>query len=368
MTYDAVLFASFGGPESLEEVMPFLERVTAGRGIPRDRLEEVSHHYLTLGGVSPINAQNRQLLAALRTELLLQGIKIPVYWGNRNSEPFFADALREIHEGGHRRVLAFVTSAYSSYSGCRQYRENLAGALQEAELTGLLTIDKVRQYFDHPGFILPFRDGLVQALKTLSDEGIDCAQTEIFFTTHSIPLSMAETSGPADVRATLSDGTYVAQHRATAQCVIDQARTLWKGEIPRWSLVYQSRSGAPQTPWLEPDIRDALRARLNSATSAVIVIPIGFVSDHIEVIWDLDNEASQTADEVGLRLIRVATPGASHDFVSGIVDLLQERLDSGESKALSVLGPWRDVCAQDCCPNARGNLPAVAQSAESQRN
>ena len=348
--------------------MPFLERVTAGRGIPRERLAEVSHHYMTLGGVSPINEQNRQLLAALQAELLLQGVETPVYWGNRNSEPYFADALREIHKDGHREVLAFITSAYSSYSGCRQYRENFAKALEDAGLTGLLKIDKVRQYFDHPGFIVPFSNGLLEALMTLRSEGIDPAQTEILFTTHSIPVSMSETSGPADFRATLTDGTYVAQHKAAAQCVIDQARTLWDAEMPRWSLVYQSRSGAPQTPWLEPDIRDALRARLNSGTSAVIVIPIGFVSDHIEVIWDLDNEAVQIADEVGLRLIRVATPGTNHDFVSGIVDLLQERLVSTERKALSVLGPWRDVCPQDCCPNARRNLPAVAQGAESVRN
>jgi ferrochelatase len=368
MTYDAILFASFGGPESLEEVMPFLERATAGRGVPHDRLEEVSHHYMTMGGVSPINEQNRQLLAALRVELLVQGIEVPVYWGNRNSQPFFADALRDIQKDGHRKVLAFVTSAYSSYSGCRQYRENFAKALDETGLTGLLTIDKVRQYFDHPGFVAPFSIGLVQALMTLSSEGIDPAQTEIFFTTHSIPNSMAETSGPAGLRETFTDGTYVAQHKVVAQCVIDQARTLWEGEIPEWSLVYQSRSGAPQTPWLEPDIRDALRARSNSGTSAVIVIPIGFVSDHIEVIWDLDNEAAQTAGEMGLRLIRVATPGTSHDFVSGIVDLLKERLVSTECKALSVLGPWRDICAQDCCPNARGNIPAVAQGTVSARN
>lgn len=364
MSYDAILLVSFGGPESLEEVIPFLERVTAGRGIPRERLEEVSRHYVTLGGVSPINEQNRQLMTALRTELVTQGIKTPVYWGNRNSEPFFVDALRQIYADGHRKVLAFVTSAYSSYSGCRQYRENLSKALDEAELTGLMTIDKVRHYFDHPGFVLPFSKGLVQALKTFDTEGINPAQTEIFFTTHSIPLSMAETSGPPELRETFPDGTYVAQHNETAQCVIDEARKLWNGVIPRWSLVYQSRSGAPQTPWLEPDIRDALRASSISGTSAVIVIPIGFVSDHIEVIWDLDNEASQMAEEAGLRFIRVATPSTSSDFISGVVELLKERLNSAQRRALSPLGPWTDFCKQDCCPNARGNLPAVAQTSD----
>lgn len=364
MSYDAILLASFGGPESLEEVIPFLERVTAGRGIPRERLEEVSRHYVTLGGVSPINQQNRQLIAALRSELLIQGIKTPVYWGNRNSEPFFVDALRQIFADGHRKVLALVTSAYSSYSGCRQYRENLAQALDEAQLTGLMTIDKVRHYFDHPGFVLPFSKGLVQALKTLDAEGISPGQTEIFFTTHSIPLSMALTSGPPKLRETLPDGAYVAQHKETARSVIDQASKLWAGVIPRWSLVYQSRSGAPHTPWLEPDIRDALRASSIAGTSAVIVIPIGFVSDHIEVIWDLDNEASQVADESGLRFIRIATPCTSPDFISGLAQLLQERLVSAERKALSPLGPWADFCKPDCCPNARANLPAVAQTSD----
>jgi ferrochelatase len=368
MRYDAILFASFGGPESLEEVMPFLERVTAGRGIPRERLEEVSHHYVTLGGVSPINEQNRQLVAALRSELLVQGINTPVYWGNRNSEPFFADAFREVHADGHRKILAFVTSAYSSYSGCRQYRENFAKSLDEARLTNVLTIDKVRQYFDHPGFVIPFSKGLVAALEKLNGEGIDVSRTEILFTTHSIPIAMAQTSGPSGQRATLKDATYVAQHNATAECVIEQARNLWAGEIPRWSLVYQSRSGAPQTPWLEPDIGQALRELSNSGTSAVIVVPIGFVSDHIEVIWDLDHAAAEIAGDLGLRFIRVATPGSSHDFVAGIVELFKERLASADRKALSALGPWTDICAQDCCPNPRGDLPAVAQSAEFQRN
>ena len=366
MSYDAILLTTFGGPESPEEVMPFLERVTAGRGVPCERLEEVSHHYLALGGVSPINEQSRQLVAALRSDLLAQEINTPVYWGNRNSEPFYVDALRQMYKDGHRKVLALVMSAYSSYSGCRQHRENLAKALDEAELTGLMTIDKVRQYFDHPGFVLPFSKGVVQALKTLSAEGINPTQIEILFTTHSIPVSMAETSGPPGLRETFTDGTYVAQHRATIQCVIDHARTLWDGEIPRSSLVYQSRSGAPQTPWLEPDIRDALRACSHSGTRAVIVVPIGFVSDHVEVIWDLDNEAAETAKEVGLRFIRVATPGASHDFLSGIVELLKERLVLAERRALSGLGPWTDFCAVGCCPNARADLPAVAQSADLQ--
>jgi ferrochelatase len=341
MKYDAILLASFGGPESMEEVIPFLQRVTAGRGIPIERLEEVSRHYVTLGGVSPINEQNRQLLAILRMELSARGIQTPVYWGNRNSRPFFVDALREMHSDGHQRILTFVTSAYSSYSGCRQYRENLAKALADADLTEVMTIEKVRPYFDHPGFVQSFSRGLVQALETIKDEGIKATQAEIFFTTHSIPLSMAQTSGSAEFRQTHAEGAYIAQHEAVALSVLNEAQSMWQGEIPRWSLVYQSRSGAPHTPWLEPDISEALRARSNSDTKAVIVIPIGFVSDHIEVIWDLDNEAAQVVD--------------------GIVQLLQERLAGADRRALSTLGPWSDFCTPDCCLNSRENLPVVAQ-------
>lgn len=361
MSYDAVLLTSFGGPESPAEVMPFLERVTAGRGIPTERLKEVSHHYLALGGVSPINEQNRELVDALRDELKSRQLGLPVYLGNRNSEPFFADVLRQMYADGHRRVLSLVTSAYSSYSGCRQYRENLAQALIDADLVGTMYIDKVRHYFDHPGFVLPFADGLVQALKTLSDEGFTPSEIEIFFTTHSVPTSMAQTSGPENMRGSFPDGVYVAQHNAVANAILEIASRESAFPLPNWSLVYQSRSGAPHMPWLEPDIGDALRNCAILGSKAAVVIPIGFVSDHIEVVWDLDSEARAIADEENLRFIRVATPGKSKEFVSGLVDLLQERLTNSERKALSPLGPWADFCSSGCCPNPRHELPAIAE-------
>lgn len=363
MTYDAVLLTSFGGPENPEEVMPFLERVTAGRGIPRERLEEVSHHYLALGGVSPINEQNRELLAHLREEVRSRNINVPLYLGNRNSEPYFADVLREMYADGHRRVLSLVTSAYSSYSGCRQYRENLAKALVDADLEGKMEIDKVRHYFDHPGFVLPFADGLVQALKTLTDEGFAPGDIHVFFTTHSVPIAMAETSGPESMRGSFVDGVYVVQHNAAANAILEIASKDLAFPLPDWSLVYQSRSGALHMPWLEPDIGDALRESAGLATKAVVIVPIGFVSDHIEVIWDLDNEARAIAEEEGLRFIRVATPGKSEEFVSGLVDLLEERLANSERKALSPLGPWADFCAVGCCPNLRHELPVIAEIA-----
>ena len=363
MNYDAVLLTSFGGPEKPDEVMPFLVRVTAGRGIPLERLEEVSHHYLALGGVSPINQQNRELQSHLRQEMGARNIDIPLYLGNRNSQPFFADVLREIYADGHRRVLSLVTSAYSSYSGCRQYRENLAQAIIDADLVGKMTIDKVRHYFDHPGFVLPFADGLVRALKTLADDGFTSPEIEIFFTTHSVPISMAQTSGPESMHGSFVDGVYVAQHNAAANAILEIASKELAFPIPEWSLVYQSRSGAPHMPWLEPDIGVALRAAAINGIKAAIVIPIGFVSDHIEVIWDLDNEAKAIAAEEGIRFIRVATPGKLKEFVTGLVDLVEERLSNSEKKALSPLGPWPDFCVVGCCPNPRHELPTIAELA-----
>ena len=363
MSYDAILLTSFGGPEGPDEVMPFLERVTAGRGVPRERLEDVQHHYLALGGVSPINQQNRDLLAAIEEELVRQEIDIPIYLGNRNSEPYFADTISQMHVDGHRRVLAFVTSAYSSYSGCRQYRENLAKALIDTGLSESMRIDKIRHYFDHPGFIEPFAQGLVTALHTLETEGFSTSDIHIFFTTHSIPSSMAETSGPLGIREQLAEGAYVSQHKASAMCVIESAQRELGGSLPDWSLVYQSRSGPPQMPWLEPDIGDALVDAKSHGVKAVIVIPIGFVSDHVEVIWDLDEEAKKISGEVGLRFVRVATPGVAREFVSGIVELIKERLRSTDRKALSNLGPWPDFCAIGCCPNSRAELPTVAEAA-----
>ncbi|MEO5966020.1 MAG: ferrochelatase [Candidatus Limnocylindrales bacterium] len=355
--YDALLLVSFGGPEGPDDVMPFLENVTRGRGIPRERLEAVSHHYLALDGVSPINAQNRALLEALRPVLAARGIGVPVYWGNRNWDPFLGPELERIHADGHRRVLAITTSAYASYSGCRQYREDLGGALVATGLGDELAIDKVRHYFDHPGFVAPFADGVAAALEALAADGVSVDATRLLFTTHSIPTAMAAASGPPGQFD--ADGAYVAQHRAAIEAVL--ARVSARGiDVPAWELVYQSRSGSPHVPWLEPDINDTLRAAAEAGTTAAIVVPIGFVSDHVEVVWDLDTEARETCAELGVRMIRVATPGTQPAFVEGIVDLVAERMAGGPVKALSPLGPWPAVCARGCCANPRAHLPTVA--------
>lgn len=355
--YDAFLLTSFGGPESPDDVMPFLENVTRGRGIPRERLEEVSHHYLALGGVSPINDHNRALIAALETEFARRGIGLPVYWGNRNWDPFLVDTMRALDRDGRRHAVAFVTSAYSSYSGCRQYREDLAAALISAELDGRIAVDKIRPYFDHPGFIRPFAEGLASALTDLAAKGIGPADTRLFFTTHSIPLSMAAASGPP---GHFDDhGAYVAQHVAAIGAVAEEA-AVYGATVPDWSLVYQSRSGAPHVPWLGPDINDALVSAADAGARAAVVVPIGFISDHVEVVWDLDHEARQTAADRGLLMIRVPTPGTHSAFVAAIADLVEERLHGAPAAAASQLGPWPNVCAVGCCANPRADLPTVA--------
>ena len=364
---DALLLVSFGGPEGPDDVMPFLERVTRGRGVPRERLEVVAHHYRALGGVSPINAQNRQLLGALRAELDARGIDLPLSWGNRNSEPFLATALRDAHAAGHANILAITTSAYASYSSCRQYREDLAGALESAGLAGRVRIEKVRAYFDHPGFLEPIASGLVAAIAETDAAGIPLDRVRVLFSTHSIPIAMAETSGPPDLRATLEGGgAYVAQHLAAARAVLARVAASPSGgaadarSLPSWSLVFQSRSGDGHVPWLEPDVNDALRAAAGEGIAAAIVVPIGFVSDHVEVVWDLDHEAAATAAELGIRMLRVATPGSDPVFVRGLVDLVEERLRGAPALAETPIGPWPPVCAAGCCPNLRRELPAVA--------
>jgi protoporphyrin/coproporphyrin ferrochelatase len=348
VTFDAILLASFGGPEGPDEVMPFLERVTAGRGVPRERLEEVSHHYLALGGVSPINAQNRALLQRLRAEMDRRGIDLPLFWGNRNSVPFFADTLREIHEQGHRRVLTVATSAYSSYSGCRQYRENLAGAMDEAGLTDEMELAKAWPYYERSGFVEPFVDGVIDALARVTDP----ASTRVLFTTHSIPDSMAEGSGPDELRTGLP-GMYERQHVDVARRVIAAVETATNISPIPWQLVFQSRSGPPHVPWLEPDIGDAVRNASTEGVSAVIVVPIGFVSDHVEVVWDLDHEAQEIADEIGIEFIRVATPGVDGRFVESLVDVMTDALEGRPTASEPLL------CSSTCCRNARADLPSI---------
>ena len=278
--YDCVLLAGFGGPEGQDDVIPYLRNVTRGRGIPDERLEEVAHHYRHFGGVSPINEQNRALKAALEGEIGARGLALPVYWGNRFWAPYFGDALRELHDDGHRRVLVVVTTAFSSYSGCRAYREDLAAAVTQEGFDGVLTLDKVRQYFDHPGFVGPNVEAVLGGLRELADAGAGSAP-HVMFSTHSIPTAAAELSGP---RESLPDGSgvpggneggwYGAQQRAVAGLVMEAVRTEF-GEVP-WSLVYQSRSGDGRTAWLEPDINDAI-ADLPADVSGLVVSPIGFV-------------------------------------------------------------------------------------------
>jgi ferrochelatase len=370
--YDAILLVSFGGPEGQDDVLPFLRNVTRGRGIPDERLEQVAHHYRAFGGVSPINAQNRALREALQAELGARGVDVPVLWGNRNWDPYLADALREAHQAGHRRLLAIVTSAYSSYSGCRQYREDLARALEETSLTGELVIDKVRQFFDHPGFVTPFTAAVQDGLDRTRDAlpGVDPADLRVLFATHSIPTATAITSGPPGA-ALGPDGAYGAQHRAVAEAVMAGLGPELT-DVP-WSLVFQSRSGAPSTPWLEPDVNDAIADVAADGAKGVVIVPLGFVSDHMEVRWDLDEEALATAREHGLHAERVPTPGVDPAFVAGLVDLVAERMiapwagSTGadttalrDRPALTDLGPWYDVCRPGCCANPRGARPAVA--------
>jgi len=355
--YDAVLLASFGGPEGQDDVIPFLRNVTRGRGIPDERLEEVATHYRANGGISPINAQNRALKAAMEAELAARGINLPVYWGNRNWAPYIQPTLQQIFDDGHRRVLMFSTSAYAGYSSCRQYREDLGVALRESGLEGRLEVDKVRQYFDHPGFIEPFAEGLAAGLADvraqLAAAGEVQAPVRIVFTTHSIPTADAVAAGPRDLAARLETDVYSAQHLAVARAVLDRVPEAAGLE---WSLVFQSRSGAPHVPWLEPDINDALAEYAAAGTRGVVVVPIGFVSDHMEVVWDLDTEAKDTCAELGLAFHRVPTPGVHRQYVRGIVDLISERsagldgkaLLSGRASAVE-LGPWFDVCRPNCC-------------------
>ncbi len=327
--YDALLVVSFGGPEGLDDVMPFLENVTRGRNIPRERLEEVAHHYEMFGGVSPINAQNRELIAALEIELAEHGIKLPVYYGNRNWHPFLADTLGEMGDAGHRRALAFFTSAFSSYSGCRQYREDLFRAQEEAgdESPEML---KLRTFYNHPGFVDANADRVRDAFAEIPEERRAAAR--LVFTAHSIPSAMADRCAYAEQLAETS--------RLVAEAV----------GAENTSVVYQSRSGPPQVPWLEPDVCDHLKELASAGAADVVISPVGFVSDHMEVLFDLDHEAKELGAELGVNVVRAGTAGTHPAFVSMIRELIQERLDgSVEKRVAGRFGPAPDVCAPNCC-------------------
>jgi protoporphyrin/coproporphyrin ferrochelatase len=338
--YDALLVQSFGGPEGPDDVMPFLRNVTRGRGIPDERLAEVARHYEHFHGVSPINEQNRALIAALQSDFTAHGIELPIYWGNRNWKPYVADAVRQMRDDGVRRALVFTTSATASYSACRQYREDLAQARRMAG-EGSPELVKLRHFFDHPGFVEPLADSVRTALSTLPAGVRDDAR--LVFTAHSVPVSMNELSGPEH------NGLYAAQQRETARLVAEAVR----GPGAEFDFAWQSRSGPPQVPWLEPDVNDHLKDLAARGVPAVVVTPSGFVSDHIEVRWDLDNEARDTAAELGLAFARAATPGTHPAFVAAIRELVQERLDGTAPRALGQLGICGVDCPDGCCPTPR---------------
>ncbi|WP_340538238.1 ferrochelatase [Nocardioides sp. GXZ039] len=354
--YDALLLVSFGGPEGPDDVVPFLENVTRGRGIPRERLEEVGEHYFLFGGRSPINDQNRALLTAIRADLDAHGIDLPVYWGNRNWDPYLTDTLAQMAADGVGRAACFLTSAYSSWSSCRQYRENLFDAVDALpDGAGAPRLDKLRHYFNHPGFVAPVVESTLEALAGLPDGA------RVVFVTHSIPLSMNDASGPPDA----GGGAYVAQHRDLAQVVVD-AVAEQTGVRVEHDLVFCSRSGAPHIPWLEPDVNDHLEELAGAGCPGVALVPIGFVSDHMEVVYDLDTEAKATAERLGLPFRRVATPGTDPRFVAMIRDLLleraaAERAGGGEVARAVVgeLGPGWDRCAVGCCANPRDDKPTL---------
>jgi protoporphyrin/coproporphyrin ferrochelatase len=347
--YDALLLVSFGGPDRPEDVVPFLENVTRGRGVPRDRLEEVGEHYFLLGGKSPINDLNRTLLDAIRADLADHDLDLPVYWGNRNWDPYLTDTVCRMRKDGVTRAACFVTSAYSSYSSCRQYREDLAAAA----VHGAPRLDRLRSYYNHPGFLEPIVDAVTAAVA-------DRPAARLVFVTHSIPTSMNDGSGPRG-------GAYLAQHRNAAAYVSDRVARVTGHDLVHdlgHDLVFCSRSGQPQVPWLEPDVNDHLERLAGDGVESVVLVPIGFVSDHMEVVYDLDTEALATAARLGLDAVRVPTSGTDERFVAMVRELLVERaaVERGDRvDRVSVGGHpacW-DLCTAGCCPNPRGEKPAL---------
>ena len=328
--YDALLVVSFGGPEGPDEVMPFLENVVRGRSVPRERLLAVAEHYHVFGGVSPIAAQTRALVDAVRAALRARGPNLPVYLGNRNWRPLLADTLRKMAADGVRRALAFVTSAFGSYSGCRQYLEDIARARAEVG-PGAPEVHKLRAFFNHPGFVLPMGQSVLDALGALPPDRRD--RNRVVFTAHSIPVAMAHAS------------PYVEQVREASRLVADQAA------VEAWDLVWQSRSGPPSVPWLEPDVLEHLAALGSADHRDAVLVPIGFTSDHMEVVYDLDVEARARADSHGLGFVRAATVGTHPDFIEMVRELILERVGQGqERRSLGSMGPAPDRCAPECCP------------------
>lgn len=327
--YDAILVMSFGGPEGMDDVIPFLENVAGRRNIPRQRLEEVAKHYYHFGGVSPLNAQNRALIAALEAELKAKGPHLPVYFGNRNWHPLITDTVRQMRDDGVKRALAFFTSAFSSYSSCRQYREDIIRARQEVG-DGAPEFDKIRVFYNHPGFIEPMVEHTQQALTQFPLE--QQADAHLVFTAHSIPLAMAKRS------------QYEAQLYESCRLVAEAIGH------PSFNLVYQSRSGPPHIPWLEPDICDYLNQVKSEGIDNVVIVPIGFISDHMEVLFDLDTEARHLAEEIGLNIVRAETVGTHPRFVSMIRELILERMTINPKRpSMGKFAANHDICPVDCC-------------------
>ncbi|KAA1416468.1 ferrochelatase [Nocardioides humilatus] len=323
VAYDAVLLLSFGGPEGPDDVVPFLENVTRGRGIPKERLVEVGQHYFLFGGRSPINDQNKALIAALEADLAAEGIDLPVYWGNRNWAPYLVDAVRQMAADGRQRVACIATSAYSSWSSCRQYRDNIEEAV--AAVPGAPRIDKIRWFADHPGFVAAVADRTIEAIDDLPEA--TRADARLVFVTHSIPTAMNAESGP--------DGdAYLTQHLGVAATVAARVAEM-TGQHRDHELVFCSRSGSPRTPWLEPDVNDRLEELAADGVRAVVLIPVGFVSDHMEVVYDLDTEALATAEKLGIEARRAGTAGVDPRFVAALRELALER-------------PI-ETCAAHCC-------------------
>jgi len=344
LKYDAVLFVSFGGPEGPDDVMPFLENVLRGRNVPRERMLEVAEHYKHFDGVSPINGQNRALIEALTQDLATHGPQLPIYWGNRNWHPMLSDTLQQMTDDGVKRALAFVTSAFSCYSGCRQYREDIMRA-QESVRGTPPAVDKIRVFFNHPEFVETMAEKIQEAISKLGSP--DDEQVQLVFTAHSIPMGMSENS------------RYVEQLRESCKLVSDHL------DLPYWELVYQSRSGPPTQPWLEPDICDYLENFHQEQTGrSVVIIPIGFISDHMEVLFDLDTEARELCDRLGVPMERAATAGTHPRFVSMIRELIAERAeDLPERRSLGEYGPSHDVCPEDCCLSGRRARPSRPSTA-----
>ncbi len=346
--YDAVLVMSFGGPEGMDDVIPFLENVTRGRNIPRERLAEVGEHYSMFGGVSPLNAQNRALIDKLRDELDAHGINIPIYFGNRNWHPLIGETMRQMQEDGVKRAVTFFTSGFSCYSGCRQYRENIVEA-QQTLGDDAPRFDKTRMFYNHPNYIQVCAESLQNALAQFPEDVRD--EVKIAFTAHSIPMGMARNS---DYEVQLTESS-----RLTAEAVgiTDD----------RWQLVYQSRSGPPSMPWLEPDIVDYVEELHEQGVQNLIIMPIGFISDHMEVLFDLDVEAKDKADELGMTIARAATAGTHPAFISMIRELIQERMtDNPTRRYLGERGANHDVCPASCCLPGTRPRPTTTQTEQAE--